>query len=586
MRLTTPAFACLLSLGCALPGSPLCAQDFGEPVIRIRQNDLIPNLGTVQSLTRIAISDSGVLFTEITILENNLRYMMRNNFATFANNLPLPEPGPPADYTMRGTFANFELDEKTNVAWRLQTSNTNGMGTGLAGNHTAIYYNLKLIHNDLDSAHTLAGVQNPYFPGTDISNWTYAANGFSGVYASSDGRLLINCRVDSNGVSNGGALSNALILVEIDAVGNILKETLVALESSSALNTDIGTVFTTSNSYHLGGNDNWIGTFLYDSIAGTGTSGGNDGAVAVNDPTNIIFREGTTVPGVGQIISTGTVAGRTSINSYGQTAVMLRFTGNIDHIISEGVEIASEGSESLNLASLAPDTVANLETNPPLRITDMGDVYWTARLTGVSGQNRVFMRNQEVIVRRGVSMIDDTLIRDIRTNERAYTVSNSGRFWAGQIQLGGGGDDAIVLMDFGLVLPILGRDTNPSSIRRLDGDARLGDRLVLSMDDSQGPGSVPIVYFSTRASLPGNPLGIQTNFGELFINTTPGILLSKITGSPVTSGASSVAVNIPANIALVDFEIYAQGLFFDQGASNGGPVFSLTNGLYMVIGAS
>ena len=190
----------------------------------------------------IAASDAGVAFTEITILGNQLRYMMRDNFPTFANDLPLPDPGPPANYVMRGTFSNFELDANANVVWVLQTTDIGGGPMGTDVDHTGVYYNRKLIHNSADDNHTLAGIENPYFvpdPNNppDLSNWGY--NRFNAVNISNDGRILMFCRLDSNGTSTGGNPPDALILVEIDAVGNILKETLLALNSSGALSTNI-----------------------------------------------------------------------------------------------------------------------------------------------------------------------------------------------------------------------------------------------------------------------------------------------------------------------------------------------------------
>jgi hypothetical protein len=197
------------------------------------------------------------------------------------------------------------------------------------------------------------------------------------------------------------------------------------------------------------------------------------------------------------------------------------------------------------------------------------------------------MRNQEVLIRKGVSTVGGILIRDIVTNStRGFALSENGRFWVGLVQLAGGGDDAMILYDLGLVVPIPGCEANPSTLTKLSGDARLGALLVLSMDGAQGPGTLPSMHFSRQPAILNSPCGIMTSYGELLINFNPGMRLAKIEGAPVTSGPSSIGVNIPVNTALVGMEFFAQGVFFDPGSTNGGPVFSLTNAMQLIIGAS
>jgi len=587
MHPKAPAIASLFT-ACCLAGSSLSAQLSGDPTIILRENQLIPNLGTIQSVTRIAVSDQGTVFTQASITTNSLRYMMRDAFATFANNILLPEPPPPGIYTMTGKFPSFELDDRTNVAWRLQSNNTGG-GTGSVGTHTGIYFNLKLIHNDVDSAHTLAGVQTP-FNGSipSLGSWGYRT--FFNIDLNNDNQILVNCQLDTNGTANGGNVASGMILVDVDDFGNILNETMLVLGDSNVKDTDIkfNGILNKQNSFQLANNGNWAATVQFDRVNGINTNKNNDWGIVANSPTNIIVRENMAVPGVGTVDTSGSNSARVSINAFGDVAYMVRFAGKLERIVSKGVLLAAEGNAALGLASLAPDKVKDLESNgqPPLTITDSGDVYWYAKLTGANSRNRAFMRNQEVLIRKGISTIGGVLIRDLTTTERGYTLSNNGRYWAGLVRMAGGGDDVVILFDLGLVLPIPGTDTNPSSLSKLSGDARTGELLVMSMDGPQGPGALPTAYFSLAASIPDSPLGIPSKLGELFIDFTPGVFLTQISGSPATTGPSSIAVNIPLDPSLVGLEVFAQGAYFDQGSSNGGAVFNLTNGIKLIIGAS
>jgi len=567
-----------------------------EPQIILRENQVVPNLGTVQSVSRIAVSDQGTVFTRATIqgsVPAGVQHIMRGAFPTFIAGLPIPEPGSPGNYSVRsnGVFSSFELDERSNLAWRLQTTNV-GTGTGLPGNHTGIYYNLSLIHNDLDSAHTLSSIESPFFgilPGLNA----FGYSSFNGVDQSTDGMLLLNCELDSNGIASGGNAARALILTEIDALGQVQKETLLALGSTNGAPTFLAAdcVSKAQNSYQVARNGHWVATMRYATgalVGGQIVSAANDWAVVADSPLGIVAREGMTIPGIGTLDSGGLSGARTSINSFGQVAYIAGFSNGDDHLIADGQLIAAEGASALNLPSLAPNSVSDLQSSgqPPVRISDSGDVFWYARISGPNSTNRAFMRNQDVLIRKGVSTVNGILIRELDTNDRGYDVSKNGRFWAGLVTFAGGGDDAVILIDLGLVAPIPGTGSNPSSFTKLTGDARIGEHLLLSMDGSQGPGSLPMALFSLQASIPGSPIGVPIKAGELFIDLTPGIFLTTLTGSPVSSGASGIGVDIPLDPSLVDLDVFAQGAFFDQGASNGGAVFHLTNGLHLIVGAS
>ncbi|MSR62588.1 MAG: hypothetical protein EXS08_09115 [Planctomycetes bacterium] len=103
-----------------------------------------------------------------------------------------------------------------------------------------------------------------------------------------------------------------------------------------------------------------------------------------------------------------------------------------------------------------------------------------------------------------------------------------------------------------------------------------GATIELTLDGPVAPGALGSVQFSRGAAGPGD-CGIATPFGELLIDPR-----RRVGARNVGSFASApiiAALALPADPALVDLELFAQGAFV---APSG---ITLTNGLRLVIGA-
>ena len=143
--------------------------------------------------------------------------------------------------------------------------------------------------------------------------------------------------------------------------------------------------------------------------------------------------------------------------------------------------------------------------------------------------------------------------------------------------------ETLLLMDFGLVVPIPGCSGNPGKLRLVDGLALPGNALVLGMDNGQAAGVRPALFFSTAPRSPGSPCGANTEWGELLISM--GHRFGRIT-LPTWDGTQESLVNlpIPNDVSLVDAEVFVQGAFIDVNHT-AAEDFRFTNALRIQIGA-
>ena len=143
--------------------------------------------------------------------------------------------------------------------------------------------------------------------------------------------------------------------------------------------------------------------------------------------------------------------------------------------------------------------------------------------------------------------------------------------------------ETVLFVDFGLVIPIPGCHANPGRLSLADGLALPGDHLTLAMDNGQAAGVRPILFFSSAPSVPDSPCGTVTPFGELLIDLGSRfgrVLLPTWDGT----NASSVDLPLPNDVALINAELYVQGLFVDINRT-AAEDFRATNALRIQIGA-
>jgi len=269
---------------------------------------------------------------------------------------------------------------------------------------------------------------------------------------------------------------------------------------------------------------------------------------------------------------------RLDVNDFGSYVYTGALYGNTDSdyvIVKDGQKFVQEGDV---LASLgAPLDHRN---SAPVYLTNSGDLYWMAELRNTpASENAAYMRNHEVIVRRGRTLLDGQLVTDIRNEKNAFHVSCDGRFWIGEVVLEDVGE-ALALTDFGLAVPVPGRERNLGTLELGSGDVLVGETVAWRLDNGQAPNLATVLVFSDRPPRPNSSLGILTQFGEILTGPPAFVLIG-----PTWSGAPvDIPGTIPNDLTLVDSPWFGQGAFIDLTLTSSEPV-RLTNGLRLELGA-
>jgi hypothetical protein len=252
---------------------------------------------------------------------------------------------------------------------------------------------------------------------------------------------------------------------------------------------------------------------------------------------------------------------------------------NTDEVLMVNGEVYIQ--EGQTLPSLNGATVGRA-TDGPVYIANSRDVFWIADLNNTLGsEDLAYMRNHDVILRKGLDFVDDLLVTGLRKSANSFSVSDDGRFWMAEVTLQGN-VDAVVMTDFGLALELPGCVGNPGTMQVRSGTVRAGDTLSLDLDNGQTPGVTTAVLISGRApGGGGGECGSMTPFGEL-LAVAPYALME--IGPPWVGTPAVIRLDIPNNIALVDSEWYAQGLFVDFAGTLPGEDLRLTNGMRLEIG--
>jgi hypothetical protein len=290
--------------------------------------------------------------------------------------------------------------------------------------------------------------------------------------------------------------------------------------------------------------------------------------------TQVILRANTPSPVPGHTLRE--IQRHYDQNGLGGLATGVVLDGALDEnvvLLKNGQPLFREGELVPSLSpGVPPRRLANLGL---VRLSNSGNVYWQALINTEAPSRGSFMRDRQPILQAGVSLVDGELVTGFAYASDNFDISPSGRFWIGRVTLERTGD-ALVTADFGASRVLPGCTPNASTLRHTDGLVLAGHTIRLVLDGPAAPGALATLHFASAAARPGSACGITTPFGELLLDPTRvvGMLVAGIAaGGPVV-----LDLPIPANVALVDRQFFAQGVFVGAG-------LELTNGLMLEIGA-
>ena len=539
MRRVTGLPLGLLGLGWLAPFPS--AQQTLQPVLRERET--IIGLGAVQNATEVYVNNSRMwtaLVDTTAPIEQDLA-IVRNGFVTLREGAAFTPPG----FRVTG-WDSFYLNNAGDLAMVLKVN------SAAVGDTEGLYFNA------IPVALRGGAIDSPLVPG---ARW----DDMFSVKLNDKRQLILLCQIDNP--ATPASFESTLARFQLDAGGNVTATEILATRGQFV--PELGDFLQkVPNSAH-GVAINNHGDFIVQV-----TTLATLDAILLN-MTEVLAIKGGTAPVPGGIWKTLSNGPRLSINDRGEYVFSGTLEGDTFLIVKNGEKFAFQGDvlDELSESPLARGSAA------PYYIANTGDVFWRAE---TDAGDEAFMRNHTPIVINGVTTVSGVLVSRVEPSDNAFHVSTDGRFWIGRIELQNQVGRALVMADFGLVLPIPGCTGNAATLTVESAEPLAGGHLTLAMDQGQTPGVRPILLFSTRARIPGSECGVNTPAGELLISTSN--VIARLIAPPWNGTPTRFDLPIPADPSLIDVKLWIQGYFRDVGGLTPED-FRLTNGLRVEIGA-
>jgi hypothetical protein len=349
----------------------------------------------------------------------------------------------------------------------------------------------------------------------------------------------------------------AIVRVELSAVGATLSRTADLVIGQSLPDGSRVTAIQISSEMPVNGRSEWLCVVT-----------GDDGEKRLVTPGAVRLRTGTSSPVPGRtLVDFGVHLANDDLGGYATVATLSGDPASDELLVKNGVALAQEGEV---LPGLAPGALAAIGH---LRMDGSGALVWWARTYRLYGNDTALMRDREPLLIAGVSTLAGQVIEEVHPN---FHSSPNGRFLLGSVTLVGFPHSYLVRIDLGSAVPLRGCTPNPATLRSDAGLVLAGRAVELVLDGPAPLGSLARVHLALGSAGPLD-CGRPTPFGELFLD--PAALAGVLPGGTFASAPVRIPLAIPADTALVDLALVAQGSF----AHPNGVV--LTNGLALTIGA-
>jgi len=543
----------------------------------VREGEPVIGLGTIQTIQNLVINNNGgwLVLADTDAAPSRDYAVLRQGFPAIGESDPVAAPQGATVGSL--TNSNWRYDDTGNILWSFNIDGDDV--TNLT--NACLYWNTRLLARERQLVNADSG---------NISPETFWKKFYSFDFAGPD-RVIAICELDDPMIQN--ASDDAVAEIRIDEFGFVLETHILMVEGElfpvdlDPTDTDpmIFEGFAASTNFHFAA-VNKHGDFIWGPETTVST---NQGYMLINFDT-IVARMGQVFSAPGNPDLDGRSLANFSlfeadINDFGDYFHTAGLNGSANTPLADTNAILMLNGEvyiqeGQSLASLNGATIGNT-TNAPLYVSNSRDTYWVADLRNtLASEDVAFMRNKEVILRKGQDFVDDFLVQELRTAPNAISVSKDGRFWIGEVILQGS-LDAALMIDFGLALERPGCFGNPGKMSVRSGKVIAGDQLRLNLDDGQAPGVTTLMLISGREPV-GGDCGAMTPFGELHA-VAPYAFIGV---GPTWVGPTAIFdLDIPNNIALVDTTWYAQAMFLDLGMTLPGEDIRLTNGMKLEIGA-
>ena len=391
--------------------------------------------------------------------------------------------------------------------------------------------------------------------------------------------LLLSCEVLDPAAP--GDLLDALVLLEIDAAGALVAETVLALEGAllPGQTEPVAYVGKHSNTLDL----DVTGRAAY--LVGIEDGPSTRTAIYVDDVLYAKAGEPSFLPG-----RDWEQLGTVSLSDTGHIAIV----GDTDGPTTSDWGLFLDG-ELRWLEGDVVDGIAPLSLTPngftspfgDVHVADDGELYWFGRWTDVPGTGAGLFLDEENLVEQGVTTIDGLPIKQMLGIDDQLHAGPKQRYLAFECIV-----ETFTFDDTNgvyLLSPAAGITPHPSctgnaaTLTDLAGAPVLGGTVAFGLDNAQAPGSLSFLSFANapHAGFPGcGP--VLPGIGELLLGVLPPNPLFTLAGSPWFGGPSFVYLSFPTDPALAGIDIWAQGFFVDPAL--GPELVRLTDLLQITVG--
>jgi hypothetical protein len=400
-----------------LAAAPARAQ---APIAKlIAEGDPLAGVGNVTSILNLTINDSGDWIVEVDTDNANTDIdgaLVKTGALYLQEGQALTAPsGASID-----SFDAVNLSPTGHSGWNFFLDGTTG-----TGDDSGIYFDDILVLQE-----GTISTSPSFSPGTPYI-------GFFECKINSANQILVVASIDDPAIAT--TVDRALVILQVDALGNLLSETVFAkegdvLSGQTDLVSDFGT-----GPHNFDYNESGDILFVADLNGLTTT----DGVVYLNN--TLLAQEGSPSPVSGRNWLTLSTSVRMSLNDSGDwvhTGTLAGSTADDLVIIKNGALFRQEGEM---LVAVSPFALTSFGSGP-VEIDAAGNVLWfgdwddpdTTKDTGI-------FLNDTLLVQEGVTMIGGVVVQSLSGVTDGYKLSPSGRYVVFEATLQNGVNGAFMI---------------------------------------------------------------------------------------------------------------------------------------------
>ncbi|MCP3915677.1 MAG: hypothetical protein GY711_08990 [bacterium] len=380
--------------------SPALGQSITTLVL---EDDVVAGVGAVTRIDHVTVSNGGAWMVEADTDHATTdadSVLIRGGVLLLRENQSLPEP----TGALLDGFDGIDGNASGTTAFNFFLDNT-----GSSSNDSGVFRGTELLIQEGQISGATA-----FTPGTPYI-------GFFDVKLSANDRILVVASIDDAAINS--SVDRALVLVESDAAGNLLSETVLFKEGDvppgqTEAIADFGTSVHES-ALDADGNVMWSADLAGDTA--------QDMVVYVG--STLVAQEGSPAPVAGRTWGSLT-SPELDLGDGGDWAFKERLdsssTADDEVIVRNGTVLAREGDV---LAAIAPFALETFGTTTPVYVSSAGDVLWYGDWDDPDGsRDEGLFLNTTLIVQEGVTQIAGQTLVDLAATQDGFRMSDDGRW--------------------------------------------------------------------------------------------------------------------------------------------------------------